>query len=58
LIERCWSLAEHGVEIQADGRLVQGPESLYIIGIQFKQLTDQALGDFGGRQVHPIQRTE
>ena len=58
LIERCQSIAEHGVEIQAGGRLVQGPESLHIVGIQFKQLAYQALGDFRGRQVHPIQSTE
>jgi hypothetical protein len=29
-----------------------------MIGIQFKQLAYRALGDFRGRQVHPIQSTE
>jgi hypothetical protein len=58
LVERCQSIAEHGVEIQAGGRLVQGPEGFHIVGIQFKQLAYRALGDFGGRQVHPIESTE
>ncbi|HEY5161853.1 MAG TPA: hypothetical protein VII81_02485 [Terriglobales bacterium] len=44
------------MEIQTARRLVQGPESFHIIGIQLKQLAYQALGDFSGRQIHPIQR--
>jgi hypothetical protein len=38
--------------------LVQCPESLGAIGIQFKQLMYQALGDFSGPQLHAIQSAE
>jgi hypothetical protein len=38
LIERRQGIAEQGVEIESGGRLVQGPESFYNFGIQFKQL--------------------
>jgi hypothetical protein len=56
LVERRQGVAEHGVEIQAARGLVQCPESFHVIGIQLKQLAYQALGDFSGRQIHPIQR--
>ena len=38
--------------------LVEGPESLDIVRIEFKELVDEALGNFGGRQVHLVEGAE
>jgi len=39
-------------------RLVECPESLNIVRIEFKELVDEALGNFGGRQVHLVEGAE
>ena len=35
--------------------MVERPESFDIVRIEFKELADKALGDFGGRQVHLVE---
>jgi len=35
--------------------LIQGPESLRIIGIEFKELSNQSLRNLRRRQIHSIQ---
>ena len=44
--------------IKTAARLVEGPESLDIVRIEFKELLDEALGNFSGRQVHPVEGAE
>jgi len=58
LLERSPSVTEHSTQIQTFGRLVQSPQSLHQIGIQFKKLTKKPLWDLGWRQVHPIEGSE
>src|SRR5215472_14744068 len=55
LLQSRQSIAEQGAQIQASGRLIQSPESLRIIGIQFQELSNQRLGDLGRYQVRSIQ---
>jgi hypothetical protein len=38
--------------------LVERPQCFDIIGVQFKQLPDEPLGNLGGRQIHPVQSAE
>ncbi|MGO9269998.1 MAG: hypothetical protein ACLQOO_07070 [Terriglobia bacterium] len=44
--------------IKTGSRLVECPESLNIVCIKFKELLDEALGNFGGRQVHLVEGAE
>ena len=44
--------------IKTVSRLVECPESLNIVRIEFKELVDEALGNFGGRQVHLVEGAE
>ena len=54
LFQRSQSSAEHGPQIQAS-EADPRPESLGIIGIQFKKLSNQSLRNPGRRQVHSVQ---
>src|SRR6516165_327341 len=65
LIRRCGSCSsaaqrvpQHGVLIQLAWRLVQRPQGFAIIGVQFKELSQQLLWDLGRRQVHSIEGAE
>ncbi len=51
-------IAEHGLDIQGSGSLLQGPEALRIVGIQLKELSNRSLRDLRGCQIHSIQRTK
>jgi|SRR6516164_6389517 hypothetical protein len=44
--------------IKTAARLVEGPESLHTVRIEFKERWDEALGNFGGRQVHLVEGAE
>jgi len=44
--------------IKTAARLVECPESLCTVRIEFKELLDEALGNFGGRQVHLVEGAE
>jgi len=44
--------------IKTVSRLVECPESLHIVRIEFKELVDETLGNFGGRQVHLVEGAE
>jgi len=46
------------MKIKAMVRLVKRPESFDIVRIEFKELADKALGNFGGRQVHLVEGPE
>src|ERR1700681_2565025 len=52
------SIAEHGLQIQGFRRLIQGPESLHKVGIEFKELSNQSLRDLRGRQIHSVQSSK
>ena len=58
LFQRGQSVKSHGMPIQTATRLVERPESLAIVRIKFKGLLDEALGNFGGRQVHLVEGAE
>ncbi len=51
-------VTKHGVKIKTMARLVERPESLDVVRIEFKELVDKTLGDFGGRQVHLVEGAE
>ena len=44
--------------IQTAARLVECPESLHTVRIEVKELLDEVLGNFGGRQVHLVEGAE
>ena len=58
LFQRGQGVKSHGMPIQTATRLVERPESLAIVRIKFKGLLDEALGNFGGRQVHLVEGAE
>jgi hypothetical protein len=58
LFQRGQSVTQHGMPIKTVARLVECPESLNIVRIEFKELMDKALGNFGGRQVHLVEGAE
>src|ERR1035438_9710025 len=47
-------IAEHGLHIQGSRRLIQGPESLRIAGIQIKELSNQSLWNFRRCRIHSV----
>jgi len=55
LFQRGQSVTPHGMPVKTVGRLVEGQESLDIVRIEFKKLVDEALGNFGGRQVYWVE---
>ncbi len=57
LFQRGQGVTQHGTKIKAGARLVmvERPESFDIVRIEFKELADKALGNFGGRQVHLVE---
>src|SRR5580658_6974794 len=58
LFESGQRVPKHEVEIQTSWGLIQGPKRLGIVGVQFKELSNQSLWNLGGRQVHPVQRAK
>ena len=51
-------IAEHGLQIQGAERLIQGPESLHRVGIQFQELSNQPLRYLGRCQIHSVRSTK
>jgi hypothetical protein len=51
-------VTQHGMPIKTVTRLVECPESLDIVRIEFKESVDEALGNFGGRQIHLVEGAE
>jgi hypothetical protein len=58
LIEGSQGIPKHDLQIQLSGWLIQSPECFHIIGIQFKQLTDEPLGNLIRIQIHAVQGAE
>jgi hypothetical protein len=58
LFQRGQGVTQHGMPSKTAARLVECPESLDIVRIEFKKLLDEALGNFGGRQVHLVEGAE
>ena len=58
LFQRGQGVTQHGMPIKSVARLVECPESLGIVCIKLKELVDEALGNFGGRQVHLVEGAE
>ena len=52
------SVSQHGMQVEAAGRLIRCPRGLHIVGIQPKLLPDQPLGYLGGCQIHPVQSSK
>jgi hypothetical protein len=58
LFQCCERIAQHGGQTEFSRRLIESPECLHVVCIEFKQLPDQMLGYFGWGQIHPVQRTK
>ena len=58
LIERGQGIAKHSLQIEVSGWLVQAPECFHRVGIQFKRLPDEPLGNLIRIQVHAVQYAE
>ena len=52
------SIAEHGLQIQGSRRLIQAPESLRIVGVQLKEMSNQSLRNLRRHQIHSVQSTK
>jgi hypothetical protein len=55
LLQSGQRVAKHPPQIQGAWGLIQGPESLGIIRIQFEELPNQSLRNFIRRQIHPVE---
>ena len=54
LFQRGQGVAEHGWQVQAGRRLIQGPQSFGIVSIQLQELLHKSLRNLGGRQIHTV----
>lgn len=48
-------VACHGVQIELANWLIERPKGVHVVGIQFKQLPDEPLRDFGRCQIYLVQ---
>jgi hypothetical protein len=58
LVEGIQRIPKHNLQIQLSWWLIQSPECFHIIGVQFKQLADEPLGNLIRIQVHAVQSAE
>ncbi len=58
LVQSGQSVAEHELQIQGSRWLIQGPERLGKVGIQFEELSNQPLRDLSRGQIHLVQSTK
>ena len=57
-LQRGQGVLQHGLPSEPATLLVERPESLDIVGVELKELLEEALGNFGGREVHLVEGTE
>jgi len=58
VFERGQSVAEHRLAVEAMSGLIQSPEGLGAVGIEFEELVQEPLRELEGGRDHPIQGPE